>query len=92
MFTAVFAVCYKGGIAAGALCGSYLLHWSGVRGESDAAAAVVEHAPNAISNIRLAYLLPPSLCYLGAAAFMFCYPLTQARVKVIRQALESRPE
>ncbi|MES2922946.1 MAG: MFS transporter [Verrucomicrobiota bacterium] len=90
MFTAVFAVCYKGGIAAGALCGNYLLHWSGVRGESNAAATIVELAPDVISNIRIAYLLPPALSYLGAAAFMIYYPLTQARVKAIRQALEAR--
>lgn len=90
MFSAVFAICYKGGIATGALCGNYLLHWSGVRGESDAAAKVVELAPNVITNIRIAYLLPPALCFLGAAAFMIFYPLTQARVKAIRQALDAK--
>ena len=89
-FSAVFAICYKGGIATGALCGNYLLHWSGVRGESDAAAKVVELAPNVITNIRIAYLLPPALCFLGAAAFMIFYPLTQARVKAIRQALDAK--
>ncbi len=90
MFTAVFAMCYKAGIAAGALFGNYLLHWSGVRGESDAAAKVVELAPGVVTNIRIAYLLPPALCFLGAAAFMLCYPLTQARVRAIREALEAR--
>jgi GPH family glycoside/pentoside/hexuronide:cation symporter len=90
MFSAVFAICYKAGIAAGALCGNYLLQWSGVRGEPDAAAKVVELAPGVIANIRLAYLLPPALCYLAAAGFMICYPLTQARVKEIRESLDAR--
>ncbi len=90
MFSAVFAICYKSGIAGGALFGNYLLQWSGVRGESDAAAKVVGMAPEVISHIRVAYLVPPALCYLGAAAFMVCYPLTQARVKAIRGALDAR--
>ena len=90
MFSAVFAICYKGGIAAGALFGSYLLQWSGVRGETDAAANIVTMAPEVVTNIRIAYLLPPALCYLGAAVFMICYPLTQARVNEIRRALDGR--
>lgn len=90
MFTAVFAICYKCGIAAGALFGNYLLQWSGVRGETDATAKIVELAPGVISNIRLAYLLPPALCYLGAAVFMIFYPLTRARVKEIRDTLDAR--
>ena len=88
LFSAVFAICYKAGIASGALFGNYLLHWSGVRGESVAGASLVSLAPEVVSNIRLAYLLPPSLCYLGAAGFMIFYPLTQARVRAIRDTLE----
>lgn len=90
MFSAVFAVCYKAGIAAGALFGNCLLQWSGVRGESDAAANIVEMAPEVVSNIRLAYLLPPALCYLGAALFMICYPLSRTRMREIRDELEAR--
>lgn len=82
--------CYKAGIAAGALFGSYLLHRSGVRGEPDAAASVVEMAPGVISNVRLAYLLPPALCYFGAALFMICYPLSRARMREIRGELDAR--
>ncbi len=90
MFTAVFAVCYKAGIAAGALAGNYLLHWSGVRGESDGSASVVAMAPEVVANIRLAYLLPPALCLSGAALFMIVYPLTRARMSEIRRELETR--
>lgn len=90
MFSAVFAICYKGGIAGGALFGNYLLQWSGVRGESDAAAAIVELAPDVVTNIRIAYMLPPALCLLGAAGFMICYPLTRARVQANRDALDAR--
>lgn len=92
MFTAVFAVCYKAGIAAGALVGNYLLQWSGVRGESDASASVVALAPEVVANIRLAYLLPPALCFSGAALFMIFYPLTRSRMREIREELEARHE
>lgn len=92
MFSAVFSICYKGGIAAGALFGNYLLQWSGVRGETDAAANIVQLAPDVISNIRVAYLLPPALSYLGAAGFMLAYPLTRARMKSIRGKLEPAAE
>ncbi|MEO8614908.1 MAG: MFS transporter, partial [Luteolibacter sp.] len=90
MFTAVFAICYKGGIAAGTLFGNYLLQWSGARGESSAGSKFVTMAPEAIQHIRVAYLLPPALCYLGAAACMVCYPLTRARVRATRESLENR--
>jgi Na+/melibiose symporter-like transporter len=90
MFSAVFSICYKAGIASGALFGNYLLQWSGVRGETDAAANIVQLAPGAISNIRAAYLLPSALSFLGAAGFMIAYPLTRARMKSIRDALEAR--
>lgn len=90
MFTALFAICYKSGIAAGVLFGSYLLQWSGVRGEADATAEIVALAPGVISNIRLAYLLPPALSFLGAATFMTFYPLTKARVRSIRNTLDAR--
>jgi GPH family glycoside/pentoside/hexuronide:cation symporter len=90
MFSAVFAICYKGGIAAGALFGNYLLQWAGVRGEAHSGANVVQMAPEVIQNIRIAYLLPPALCYLGAAGFMLYYPLTKARVKAVRESLENR--
>jgi glycoside/pentoside/hexuronide:cation symporter, GPH family len=89
MFTAVFAICYKAGIAAGALCGSYLLQWSGVRGEENATARVVQLAPDVIDHIRLAYLLPPAVCFFGAAAVMLYYPLTRERVRDIRDALDA---
>jgi GPH family glycoside/pentoside/hexuronide:cation symporter len=90
MFSAVFSICYKAGIASGALFGNYLLQWSGVRGETDAAANIVQLAPGAISNIRAAYLLPSALSFLGAAGFMIAYPLTRVRMKSIRDALEAR--
>jgi GPH family glycoside/pentoside/hexuronide:cation symporter len=90
MFSAVFAIGYKGGIAAGALFGNYLLHWCGVRGESRGSANIVELAPDIIANVRLAYMFPPAVCLLGAAGFMLYYPLTKARVKVNRDTLESR--
>ncbi len=51
---------------------------------------MVQLAPEVITNIRIAYLLPPALCYLGAGGFMICYPLTQARVKGIRETLDAR--
>ncbi len=88
-FSAVFSICYKGGIAAGALFGNYLLQWSGVRGESDAGAQIVRLAPEVIDKIRLAYLLPTAICYFGAAALMLCYPLTRRRVKEMRAKLEA---
>ncbi len=90
MFTAVFAICYKAGIAAGALFGSYLLQWAGVRGEQVAGANLVSLAPDILRNVRLAYLLPPALCFLGAALFIAFYPLTRDRVKRVRDQLESR--
>jgi GPH family glycoside/pentoside/hexuronide:cation symporter len=90
MFSAVFAICYKGGIAGGALFGNYLLQWSGVRGETDAGASIVTMAPDVIGNIRVAYFLPTTLCYLGAASLMLIYPLTQAKVKALREALDNR--
>ena len=90
LFSAVFAICYKAGIAGGTLFGNYLLHWSGVRGESVGGASVVTLVPEVVSNIRLAYLLPTSLCFLGAAVLMLLYPLTQAKVQAIRTALENR--
>lgn len=90
MFSAVFAIGYKSGIAAGTLLGSYLLHWSGVRGETDAAARIVDLAPEVVTHIRLAYLLPPALCFLAGALLLLRYPLTQARVKAIRETLDAR--
>lgn len=90
MFSAVFAICYKGGIAFGALFGGYLLKWSGVTGEKDSSADVVSLAPEVIENIRLAYLLPPALCFLGAAGIMLAYPLTKSRMEEIRAALDTQ--
>lgn len=90
MFSAVFSVCYKGGIAAGALLGNYLLQWSGVRGESDSSASVVYLAPEVIGHIRWAYALPPALCFTGAAILMLRYPLTRARMLEIRRHLDGQ--
>jgi Na+/melibiose symporter-like transporter len=91
MFSAVFSICYKGGIALGALWGSYLLQWAGARGESDAAASVVHMAPEVVTRIRWAYALPPALCFAGAAVLMLRYPLTRTRMAEIRRLLDSRP-
>lgn len=88
MFSAVFAICYKGGIAAGALFGNYLLSWSGVTGESNAAANIVSLPAETLTHIRIAYLAPTAICYLGAAAFMLAYPLTRSRMTEIRGKLE----
>lgn len=90
MFSAVFAIGYKAGIAAGALFGNYLLQWSGVRGESSGSADLVELAPDIIANVRLAYMATPALCLLAAAACLLYYPLTKARVKANRLVLEAR--
>lgn len=93
MFSAVFSICYKGGIALGALLGSYLLQWAGARGETDAAASVVHLAPEVINQIRWAYALPPALCFAGAAWLMCRYPLTCERMAEIRHTLDSqKPE
>jgi Na+/melibiose symporter-like transporter len=90
MFSAVFSICYKGGIALGALFGSYLLHWAGARGESDGTASVVFLAPEVIHQIRWAYALPPALCFAGAAFLMWRYPLTRQRMAEIRHTLDHR--
>ena len=90
MFSAVFAICYKGGIAIGALLGGYLLKWTCVVGEEDSSADVVSMAPEVVENIRLAYLLPPSLCFLAAAGIMLIYPLSKARMAQIRASLDAK--
>lgn len=90
MFSAVFSICYKGGIAAGALWGNYLLQWSGVRGESDAGASVVSLPPEVIGHIRMAYAVPPAVCFVAAAILMWRYPLTRERVAAIRATLDRR--
>jgi Na+/melibiose symporter-like transporter len=90
MFSAVFSICYKGGIALGALFGSYLLQWAGARGEADATASVVHMAPEVVSHIRWAYALPPALCFAGAAWLMWRYPLTRNRMAEIRHTLDQR--
>lgn len=90
MFSAVFSISYKGGIALGALFGSYLLYWSGARGEADAAAGVVHVAPDVINHIRWAYALPSAICFAGAAWLMWRYPLTRERMAEIRDTLEHR--
>lgn len=91
MFSAVFSICYKAGIAAGALFGNYLLQWCGVRGESDASANVLTLAPEIIGRIRWAYALPPALCFAGAAALMLIYPLSRKRMARIRGMLSNAP-
>jgi Na+/melibiose symporter-like transporter len=88
MFSAVFAICYKAGIAAGALFGNYLLSWCGVTGEANSAASVVSLPAGTLAHIRIAYIVPTSVCYLGAAAFMLAYPLTRSRMAEIRAKLE----
>ena len=90
MFSAVFSICYKGGIALGALFGSYLLQWAGARGETDATASVVHMTPEVVNHIRWAYALPPALCFVGAAFLMLRYPLTRARMAEIRRVLDTR--
>jgi Na+/melibiose symporter-like transporter len=92
LFTALSAgfFCRERHVAAGALFGNYLLQWSGVRGGTDAAASIVQLAPDVISNIRFAYLLPPAVCYPGAAGFMIACPLMRSRMRSIRAELEAR--
>lgn len=88
LFSAVFSICYKAGIATGALFGNYLLQWSGVRGETEASASVVSLAPDVVVNIRIAYMLPTAVCYLGVAFLMLYYPLSRRRMTEIRRKLD----
>ncbi len=90
MFSAVFSICYKAGIATGALFGNYLLQWCGVRGEIDPTASVLTLAPDVVERLRWAYALTPALCLAGAAWFMCRYPLTRDRMAEIRRTLTRR--